>query len=104
MVRRASATRMGIGMAAFFENFIGTGVASHTFFLHASIAYHARHSPALPLRARFCDLTSDKKGGIPCLRLQSAIDFGHMYSMSKSASTAATSSGVSHRVIFMFSS
>ncbi len=27
--------------------------SSHTFFLHASIAYHARHSPALPHRASY---------------------------------------------------
>ncbi len=26
LVRKASVTRMGIGMAAFFENFLGTGV------------------------------------------------------------------------------
>ncbi len=31
LVRRASATRMGISIAAFFENFIGTDVvATHT--------------------------------------------------------------------------
>ncbi len=50
LVRRASITRMGISIAAFFENSIGTGVASHTFFLHASITYHARHSPPLTHR------------------------------------------------------
>ncbi len=29
LVRRASATRMGISIVAFFENFIGTGVIFH---------------------------------------------------------------------------
>ncbi len=34
LVRRASESRMGIGMAAFLENFLGTGVVE--FVVHSS--------------------------------------------------------------------
>ncbi len=53
LVHRASATRMRISMAAILENFIGTGVTSRTFFPHEPIAYHTRHSLAMPLRTSY---------------------------------------------------